>query len=115
MVEGLHHDKLQLIAQKLFDGRLVLLFNFRVIRQHAHRPKLLPAAPLIRRKKFLHGFRRVRPVIQNLCQRRVARPHSRQRVTHRVHFFRQPIALLTQRADLRLQLRRAVLQRAELP
>ena len=66
MVECLHDDKFQLITEELLDRRFVPLFDLRVIRQHANGPELLPAASFVRCKKLLHGFRRVRPVVQNL-------------------------------------------------
>ena len=78
MVERLHHDKLEFIAQELLDRRFVLLFDFCIVRQHAHGAELLPAPALVRRKKLLYCFRGIGPVIQDLRQRRMPRPRARQ-------------------------------------
>ena len=115
VVESFDDDKFQLIAQKLLDRGLMLFFDFRVVGQYTHGAELLPAATRVRSKEFLHRLSRIRPVVQNLRQRRMPRPHARQRVAQRVRFFRQAIALPAQRSDFCLQFRGALLQHAELP
>ena len=84
VVVGFHDDVLELVAKILLDGRLVLLFDFGVIREHADSVKALAAAAFVGGKEFLHRVGGVRAVVQNLRQRGSGAPELRRanRATH---------------------------------
>ena len=89
----LHNDVLQLIAQVLFDGGLVVLFHLGVICQDAHGAKILPAAAFIGSEKFLHRIGSVGAVVKDLGERPMARTNARERVAENICLLRAGLAL----------------------
>ena len=114
MVISFDDDILQLVAQVLLDGGLVLLLDFRVIGKDTDSAKSLSAATLIGGKKLLHRVRRVRAVIQDLSEGGMTRANASQRIAERTGFFRQGLALLTESCDLGLKVGCTLFQRVEL-
>ena len=106
-----HDHELQFLAQVLLQRRLVLFFNLGVIRQHAHRAKILAATAFVGRKKLLHRVRGIRAVVQNVGQRAMPRPHAGKRVAHRIRQLAGGFAFLLVFREAGLQRRRIFFQR----
>ena len=68
MVEGFDDDILEFVAQELFDGALVLRFDFGVIGQYADGAKIARRRT-IGREEFLHGLGGIGVVVEDAFER----------------------------------------------
>ena len=112
MVIGFDHDVLEFVAKILLDGRLVLFFDFGIIREHADSVEALAATAFVGGEELLHRVGGVRAVVKNLRERRMARANAGERIAQHIGLLRGGLALLAQLRDTRLQSGRVLGQRS---